>query len=223
MEANPSPPIAAARDLGYVRNVRQLTRGVAIAMALVVGLIATAVAVPASARIAQPGPAAQSLSVSAGVPDAAISRDAYGVTSPPALVWPVDPSSLIASPFGLRVAPCVGCSSRHEGVDFDAGSGAQIHAVAAGVIVEADGSGSAALGVNVAIRHVIGGQTVVSVYGHMRAGSMSLHAGDAVYVGQVIGLVGSTGESTGPHLHFEVRLNGTTPIDPLPWMRSHLG
>jgi murein DD-endopeptidase MepM/ murein hydrolase activator NlpD len=223
MESNPYPPIAAARGLDCVRNLRQLTHGVAIATALVVGLIAVSTAAPASGRPTFAASAVQSLAVSSSVPEAAISRDAYRVTSPPALVWPVGASSPIASSFGPRVAPCGGCSSRHEGVDFDAGSGAQIHAIAAGVVVEADGSDSAALGVHVAIRHVIGAQTIVSVYGHLRAGSMSLRTGDTVYAGQVVGLVGSTGESTGPHLHFEIRLSGTTPIDPLPWMCSHLG
>jgi murein DD-endopeptidase MepM/ murein hydrolase activator NlpD len=215
----------SVRNLTHVKNVRHVRHGVAIVSAAFVGAIGVSLAVPAYAQVVQvpDAPMLQSFAASAKVPDVAVSRDAYQVTSPPALEWPVDPASPIASPFGPRVAPCDGCSSVHEGVDFDAGYGAQIHAIAAGVVVETDNPGYAALGVHVAIEHVIDGQTIVSAYGHMQVGSMPLHVGDTVYAGEVIGLVGSTGESTGPHLHFEIRLNGTTPTDPLPWMHAHLG
>jgi murein DD-endopeptidase MepM/ murein hydrolase activator NlpD len=188
-------------------------------------IVGASIAVPAYAQT-QPvaaAPELQSLSVAAQVPIAAVARDAYTVTAPPALEWPVDPSSPIASPFGPRVSPCAGCSSVHEGADFDAGYGAQVHAIAAGVVVETDAPGWAALGVHVAIQHEIDGQVVTSAYGHMQTGSMTLRVGDVVYAGEVIGLVGSTGASTGPHLHFEIRIGGTTPVDPLPWMHARLG
>jgi murein DD-endopeptidase MepM/ murein hydrolase activator NlpD len=198
-----------------------------VAFAAVVGV---GVAMPAYAQAMSASGAAptvavqsQSLTVSAEVPSPLVGRDSYGVTSPPTMVWPVNPASRIASPFGPRSAPCAGCSSVHEGVDFDAGNGAVIHAIAAGVVVETNSPGWTALGVHVAIEHVIDGKTVVSAYGHMQVGSMPLKVGDTVYAGEPIGLVGSTGESTGPHLHFEIRLNGTTPTDPLPWLHAHLG
>ncbi len=98
-----------------------------------------------------------------------------------------------------------------------------MHAIAAGTVVETDNPSDSSLGVHVAIQHVIDGVTIVSVYGHMQAGSMTLHVGDIVYADEVVGLVGSTGASTGPHLHFEIRMNGTDPINPLPWMHSQLG
>ena len=213
------------RNLGHVQNVRTLRRGAAVLSVAFVTVLGVTVAVPAYAQaVFESGqPTLQTLAVSASVPTALVSRDAYGVTVPPALTWPVPESSPIASPFGARVAPCDGCSSFHEGADFDAGYGAQIHAIAAGTVVETDNPGYAALGVHVAIEHVIDGQTVVSAYGHMQVGSMPLHVGDTVYAGEVIGLVGDTGESTGPHLHFEIRLNGTTPTDPVTWLHAHLG
>jgi murein DD-endopeptidase MepM/ murein hydrolase activator NlpD len=165
----------------------------------------------------------QSLTVATSAPLAVSKRDAYGVTAPPPLRWPVNPSSPINSGFGLRVAPCSGCSSNHEGADYDAGFGATVHAIAAGVVVETNNPGLAALGIHVAIQHVIDGTVITSVYGHMQVGSMALHVGDVVFVGQPVGLVGSTGASTGAHLHFEIRLDGTNPVDPVAWMRARLG
>jgi murein DD-endopeptidase MepM/ murein hydrolase activator NlpD len=89
--------------------------------------------------------------------------------------------------------------------------------------VETNNPGWAALGIHVAIQHVIDGTVITSVYGHMQVGSMALHVGDVVFVGQPVGLVGSTGASTGAHLHFEIRLDGTNPVDPVAWMRARLG
>ncbi len=155
--------------------------------------------------------------------DQAIARDGYSITSPPPLQWPVDRASPISSGFGPRVSPCIGCSSFHEGADFDPGYGAQVHAIAAGVVVETNNPGWAALGIHVAIQHVIGGQVVTSAYGHMQVGSMTLKVGDIVSPGETIGLVGSTGASTGAHLHFEIRAGGMTPVDPIAWMHAHLG
>ena len=103
----------------------------------------------------------------------------------------------------------------HLGVDFSAPNGAAVHAIAAGTVVEASRTDSGALGVYVAIRHVIGGQVIVSGYAHMQVGSMNLGVGSSVSVGQVLGRVlGSTVAATGAHLHFEIRVGGTTHVDP---------
>ncbi|HUG49463.1 MAG TPA: M23 family metallopeptidase [Terrimesophilobacter sp.] len=175
--------------------------------------------------------------------DETVVRDGYTVTAAPpppppppapakaaaapvsqgALQWPVPAGTRVASPYGPRSSPCSGCSSMHLGVDFSAPNGAAVHAIAAGTVVEASRTDSGALGVYVAIRHVIGGQVIVSGYAHMQVGSMNLGVGSSVSVGQVLGRVGSTGAATGAHLHFEIRVGGTTHVDPLAWMHARLG
>jgi murein DD-endopeptidase MepM/ murein hydrolase activator NlpD len=77
-------------------------------------------------------------------------------------------------------------------------------------------------GVGVVIEHEIGGQQVETTYGHMTYGSRAVQAGDTVAAGQLIGLVGSTGQSTANHLHFEVQVNGAL-VDPLAWLRANAG
>ena len=83
--------------------------------------------------------------------------------------------------------------------------------------------GEASLGVHMMIDHVINGEKVTSVYAHMIHGSMMVNKGDVVKVGQVIGKVGTTGMSTGPHLHFEIRIGGITgtKVDPLAWLYAN--
>ena len=211
--------------------VKAVCTGVAAAAASFAVVIALGFGVPAYATASATPPATsperalspQSLVVGNLAPAVSVARDSYGITAPPPLQWPVDPSSPISDGFGPRVSPCSGCSSQHEGVDFAADSGTSVRAIAAGVVVETNNPGWTALGVHVAIQHVIDGQTVTSVYGHMQAGSMPLHVGDIVFVGEPIGRVGSTGASTGAHLHFEIRVGGTVPVDPSAWMHSRLG
>jgi murein DD-endopeptidase MepM/ murein hydrolase activator NlpD len=216
--------VRTLRQVRAVKAVRAAVGSAALAFAALIGL---ALGVPAYAAATAPVPvteaAAQSLAVPRLATPVVITRDTYGVTVPPPLVWPVDPSSPISDGFGPRVSPCGGCSSNHEGVDYDAGFGAQVHAIAAGVVVETNNPGWSALGIHVAIQHVIDGQVVTSAYGHMQVGSMHLRVGDAVFPGEVVGLVGNTGASTGAHLHFEIRSGGSTPVDPLAWMHSKLG
>ncbi|HXD62958.1 MAG TPA: M23 family metallopeptidase [Lacisediminihabitans sp.] len=213
------------RNLYHVSTLRSMRRNVALAAALAALLLGGGYAAPAYAQETTTTRtlASQTLRVPAVAAASALTRDMYSVTAAPGLQWPVNPSSRIADGFGPRVAPCSGCSSYHEGVDFDAGYGAQVHAIAAGVVVETNSPGYSALGVHVRIQHIINGQAVTSVYGHMQTGSMRLHVGDAVAAGQVLGLVGSTGASTGAHLHFEIRLGGDRAVDPLAWMHSKLG
>lgn len=132
-----------------------------------------------------------------------------------AVQWPFPVGVPVSSGFGMR------WGYMHNGVDFiPGGEGAPIRAIADGVVRVATEAG-ASYGVHVIIDHVIDGQAVASHYAHMLVGSLKVKPGDVVKVGQVIGNVGNTGHSTGPHLHFEILLNGTTPTEPLSWMEAH--
>ena len=134
--------------------------------------------------------------------------------------WPFAVGVHVGDQFGYR--NCAGCSVNHGGQDFNPGLGAPIQAIADGVVsFTEDGEGS--LGVHMVIDHMIDGKLVSSVYAHMIHGSMLLKTGDVVKVGQVLGKVGSTGMSTGPHLHFEIRLGGITgtKTDPLVWLYAN--
>lgn len=110
--------------------------------------------------------------------------------------------------FGLRVHPIYGTLRAHTGVDLAARSGAPIIASTAGVVRSAGWLGG--YGLCVTIDH---GRGVHTRYAHLSR--ISVAAGQSVRPGQVIGLVGSTGVSTGPHLHYEVRVNGA-PVNPVP-------
>ena len=118
------------------------------------------------------------------------------------------PGAPLGSPYGMRIDPLTGAGGFHPGVDFEASAGTPIRAAGAGLVVIAGDCGG--YGNCVVIDH---GTQLATVYGHQSA--LIAKVGDQVTVGQVIGLVGSTGLSTGPHLHFEVRLRGV-PIDPVP-------
>lgn len=150
----------------------------------------------------------------------ASTRDQYGVTTYSMVEWPIDPSSTVGDRFGNRAAPCAGCSTFHRGTDFNPGLGTPIGAIADGVVTEV-GNPSGELGVYAIIQHDIDGVTVSSVYGHMELGSLTLHVGETVTRGQLVGLVGDTGESTGPHLHFGILDASGTPIDSLAWITKH--
>lgn len=121
-------------------------------------------------------------------------------------IWPCPASSRITSKFGSRTSPTAGASSNHKGIDIGASTGSDIIAAAAGEVVISTYSYSA--GNYVMINH---GGGVYTVY--MHASKLLCKVGDTVKQGQVIAKVGSTGYSTGPHLHFGVRLNGTY-VDP---------
>ena len=123
--------------------------------------------------------------------------DAYNGT----FLWPVPASKRVTSDFGPRKSPTAGASSNHKGIDIGAASGSDIVAVAPGKVIISRYSSSA--GYYITIDH---GGGLCSVY--MHCSSLLASVGDVVTSGQVIAKVGSTGISTGPHLHFGVSLNG---------------
>ena len=115
----------------------------------------------------------------------------------------------ISSGFGYRRHPILGYTKLHTGVDFAAARGTPIRAAGAGEVIHAGWKGG--YGKAVMIRHDNG---YVTLYAHQSRIARGIRKGVRVRQGQVIGYVGSTGRSTGPHLHFEVRVKGK-PVNPL--------
>ena len=122
------------------------------------------------------------------------------------LIWPTPSCTTTNSAYGYRVHPIYSTVKFHAGEDIPAGYGAEILAAASGTVVTA--GWVSGYGNYTVIDH---GGGLMTAYGHQS--SFAVSVGDVVTQGQVIGYVGSTGNSTGPHLHFEVYVNGAT-VDP---------
>ena len=118
--------------------------------------------------------------------------------------------SRISSTFGYRNAPLAGASTNHKGVDFAASIGTPIYAAAGGTVTSAGYSGKS--GNLIIINH---GNGLLTYY--MHCNTIFVSAGQKVSKGQNIGQVGTTGNSTGPHLHFQVMSNGT-PVNPMNYL-----
>ena len=116
----------------------------------------------------------------------------------------------ISSEFGWRAQPIPGASTNHKGMDFAAGTGTPIYAAADGTVTSARYSGNA--GNMIVINHGNGLQTY-----YMHCSKIYVSAGTKVSKGQNIGAVGSTGNSTGPHLHFQV-MSGGRPVNPMNYL-----
>jgi murein DD-endopeptidase MepM/ murein hydrolase activator NlpD len=129
----------------------------------------------------------------------------------PSLV-PVASNRAMSSGFGMRVHPVLGGMRAHKGIDLPATTGTPIHASADGVVGKADWFGG--YGLFVELEHGGGMETR---YGHMSR--IAVAEGQRVRKGDVIGYVGSTGRSTGSHLHYEVRISGEA-VNPIPYMQT---
>ena len=129
------------------------------------------------------------------------------------LIWPCD-ARYITSPYGDREAPLPGASTNHQAVDIGAPWYAPIYAAQSGTIIQAGWNGG--YGYSVTIAHDHG---VATLYAHMD--DYYVYVGEYVSRGQVIGEVGSTGNSTGPHIHYEVRLDGEK-INPMPYLPGYI-
>lgn len=119
-------------------------------------------------------------------------------------IWPVD--GFVTSGFGSRVSPFTGRVQTHKGLDIAARMSTPIHAPARGLVTAAGNDG--AYGLSIDLSH---GGGLSTKYGHMS--KLAVTAGQTVERGDIIGYVGRTGRATGPHLHYEVRLNGV-PTNP---------
>ena len=129
-----------------------------------------------------------------------------GVYSDSQFIWPVPSCTLLTSPYGYRIHPILEYERLHAGLDIGAKFGEGIIAADGGTVLIAEYSDS--YGNFVLIDH---GDRYSTAYGHMS--EIAVEAGQEVKQGELIGYIGSTGWSTGPHLHFEIRLDGER-IDP---------
>lgn len=131
-----------------------------------------------------------------------------GSSSVSGFQWPI--SGRVGSGFGYRIHPIYGTRRLHTGIDMGASSGTPIAAAKAGTVIGASYRGG--YGNAVVISH---GGGISTLYAHQS--KLNVSVGQEVSRGDIVGWVGSTGASTGPHLHFEVRANGS-PVDPIPYL-----
>ncbi|MFS0729348.1 M23 family metallopeptidase [Curtobacterium sp. 1P10AnD] len=212
------------------------TRVVPLTATTVAACLVVSVASPQSATASTPQVATPAVTlagqqyVAPAAVAAAIARDAFAVgtaapasapraarpaarSSAPSIVRPVSGVIPTAGGFGARqVAGCGACSTDHRGLDFAAPHGTSVVAVMSGRIIAAGVLGG--YGNQVLVQHGDGTRTR---YAHLSR--IDVVVGQAVGVGQRIGAVGSTGVSTGAHLHFEVVVGGAT-VDPTPWLSA---
>ena len=132
------------------------------------------------------------------------------IVSIPSLM-PVDGVHL-SSDFGMRIHPVLGGRRQHKGIDLAGPVGTPVHAAADGTVSRADWFSS--YGLFVSLEH---GGTLQTRYGHMSR--LNVAAGQHVHKGDVIGYIGTTGRSTGPHLHSEVRIAGAA-VNPVPYLQA---
>ena len=124
--------------------------------------------------------------------------------------WVYPSPGAITSGFGMRMHPILGYARMHNGVDFNCWTGDAIRAATDGIVVAAEYYGG--YGYAVIIQHA---NSISTLYGHLS--NIFVQLEEYVAVGENVGACGSTGLSTGPHLHFEVRISGA-PVDPVPYL-----
>jgi murein DD-endopeptidase MepM/ murein hydrolase activator NlpD len=132
-----------------------------------------------------------------------------GTQTPPTYIKPLSGGTL-SSGFGARSAPTAGASTYHKGIDWATPTGTTVYASNAGTVAFA--GWASGYGYAVYINHADGRQTR---YGHLS--KVLVSAGQTVSQGEKIALSGNTGRSTGPHVHFEIRINGTA-VNPLKYL-----
>ncbi|MEK6312365.1 MAG: M23 family metallopeptidase, partial [Curtobacterium sp.] len=225
---------AISVPLRALGDVVSTTSAIPLTATTVAACLVVSVASPQSAMASTPQAATPAVTltgqqyVAPGAVSAAFERDAFAVgtvaprpapraarpaarSSAPGIVRPVSGVIPTAGGFGGRqVAGCGACSTNHQGLDFAAPHGAPVVSVLAGRVVSAGVFGG--YGNQVLVQHADGTQTR---YGHLSR--IDVVVGQTVRAGQQLGAVGSTGVSTGAHLHFEVIVGGVA-TDPAPWL-----
>ena len=180
-----------------------------VAEAVIVGIAGLSAVAVAHASLLAPG-----LSAGRTAPQSATAVAVAASSAPAendvliAFQEPV-PGHAVVSPFGLRQLPWEGSGRLHEGVDISADAGAAVRVAADGVVIAAGKRGG--YGRYVAVRHTEG---LTTFYAHLGGIAAGMKPGLAVTAGETVGRVGSTGTSTGPHLHFEIRDGQDRPLNP---------
>ena len=152
--------------------------------------------------------------------------------------FPFDkPVPRISSPYGWRIHPILKTRRHHNGVDYAVQIGRPVKAIEAGKVLFAGPSTlkfpngePAGGGYIVKIRHKVNGEWITSAYMHLAKGSIRVKKGQLITEGVVVGLSGNTGESTGPHLHFEIQRgknyiwtnNGTRYTEPTSYIKTQI-
>ncbi|MBQ3408876.1 MAG: peptidoglycan DD-metalloendopeptidase family protein [Clostridia bacterium] len=140
---------------------------------------------------------------SSGSSSSSSSSSTSSVSSSGKFLWPVPSSSYVSSNWGYRIHPIYGTKKLHAGMDIAASTGANIVAAESGTVILSSWGYNGGYGNYIIISH---GNGYTTRYAH--CSNLYVKVGDTVSRGQVIAAVGSTGASTGPHCHFEVRING---------------
>lgn len=193
-------PVAAAAALGKTRTARKVVTGAIVTVLLAMAFALTPlIAIP----MAIGGSAASAQLAGPGSGPAAVGEWGY----------PLKGDYSTGRGFGWHpVKNCAYCPSNHLGYDMDQPCGATIYAAGPGRIINA--GAMPGWGNTVRIDH---GDGLITLYGHMQWESIRVEVGQQVTAGTPLGAEGSTGKSTGCHLHFEVQKSGT-PVDPEPFM-----
>jgi murein DD-endopeptidase MepM/ murein hydrolase activator NlpD len=152
--------------------------------------------------------------------------------------YPFDkPLPRVTSPYGWRIHPITKKRVHHNGVDYGVSIGTPVKAIASGKVIFAgpstikrpDGEPGGG-GYIVRIRHKVNGEWITSTYLHLKKGSIAVRKGQVVVEGQVLAGSGNTGDSTGPHLHFEIQRgknyiytnNGTRYTEPISYIKTQI-
>lgn len=211
-------------DFAFIAKVRSMIGALAVLASLALAAPALANASATAADITAPLREAQAAKAGTRGGDEEFRRLFASWNSTSTAAAPIRPRSVsipsriplegagLTSGFGMRSHPVLGGRRQHKGIDLASPTGTPIYATADGVVSRADWFSS--YGLYISLDH---GAALETRYGHLSR--LNVAEGQAVRKGDLIGYVGSTGRSTGPHLHYEVRIAGTA-VNPIPYMQG---